>query len=79
MRLQTRFKLENHNQRAKHSTHPSHNGQRAHSQLMSITSRSFIATKGIEHKIDIPMLGPTKIGLEFLFFIAILRKVMDLD
>ena len=79
MHLHTRDKLENHIQRKKQTTKPNQIGHVVQSQLNSITPRSLSATRGIEHKIDIPRLGPTKIDcLDSLSFIAILRKVMDL-
>ena len=78
MHLQTMLKLENHNQITKQTTHPNQSGHKAHIQLISNIPKSFNATRGIEHKIDIPRLGPTKIGLNSLSFIAILLKNMNL-
>lgn len=79
MHLQTTLKLENHIQITKQTTHPNQSGHKAHSQLISNIPKSFNATRGIEHKIDIPRLGPTKTGcLDSLSFIAIFREVTDL-
>ena len=77
--LQMTLSEENQSQSIKQTIQPNQIGQVAQSQLNSITPRSLSATRGIEHKIDIPRLGPTKIDcLDSLSFIAILRKVMDL-